>query len=135
MLPRGIDILVEMTVEPNVVVAVLSLLAAPVAAFVGYMLNRKKSDTDISNSIATASGDAVDAINEVMKSLRDELKETKQDLILFKAQNKNLEDSLDELHKQNKRLMEQNQTLAAEILELRKLVEYMKTRVNPGELQ
>ncbi len=121
--------------EPNVVVAVLSLLAAPVAAFVGYMLNRKKSDTDISNSIATASGDAVDAINEVMKSLRDELKETKQDLILFKAQNKNLEDSLDELHKQNKRLMEQNQTLAAEILELRKLVEYMKTRVNPGELQ
>lgn len=134
MLPRGIDILVEMTVEPNVVVAVLSLLAAPVAAFVGYMLNRKKSDTDISNSIATASGDAVDAINEVMKSLRDELKETKQDLILFKAQNKNLEDSLDELHKQNKRLMEQNQTLAAEILELRKLVEYMKTRVNPGDL-
>lgn len=120
--------------EPNVIVAVLSLLAAPVAAFVGYMLNRKKSDTDISNSIATASGEAVDAINDVMKSLRDELKETKQDLIVFKAQNKNLEESLDELHKQNKQLMEQNQTLAAEILELRKLVEYMKRKVNPGEL-
>jgi septal ring factor EnvC (AmiA/AmiB activator) len=121
--------------EPNVVIAIITLLAAPVAAVVGYRLNKKKTDTDISNSIAMASGDAVEAMQQVMKSLHDELKETKEDLAVFKAQNKNLEESLEELKKQNGKLMEQNFTLAAEILELRKLVEYMKAKVNPGELQ
>lgn len=121
--------------EPNVVIAMITLLAAPVAAAVGYRLNKKKTDTDISNSIAMASGDAVEAMQQVMKSLHDELKETKKDLAVFKTQNKNLEESLEELKKQNGKLMEQNFTLAAEILELRKLVEHMKAKVNPGELQ
>lgn len=114
--------------EANVVIAALSLLAAPIAAFFGYILNKRKSDTDISNSIASASGDAVDAINEVMKALKEELKENRAELALFKKQNQELERSLRDLQKQNERLMEQNTTLAAEILELRRLVERMKNK-------
>lgn len=114
--------------NPSVVVAVIALFAGPIAAFIGWLLNRRKTDTDISNSIATASGDAVAAIRSVMQTLEDELKETQRELSEFKAQNRELEASLKELRVQNEKLIEQNATLAAEILELRRLVDLMKRR-------
>lgn len=114
--------------NPSVVVAVIALFAGPIAAFVGWFLNRRKTDTDISNSIATASGDAVAAIKAVMVTLEEELRETQRELSEFKAQNRELEVSLQELQRQNEKLIEQNATLAAEIVELRRLVDLMKKR-------
>lgn len=105
--------------EPSIVVALMGLLSAPIAAFVGFRLNKKKSDTDISNSIASASGDAVGAIKEVMSSLAAELKETKNELGEFKKQNRAMENALHELREQNETLIDQNNKLAREIDDLR----------------
>lgn len=105
--------------EPSIVVALMGLLSAPIAAFVGFRLNKQKTDTDISNSIATASGDAVEAIKEVMTSLAAELRETKVELGEFKKQNREMEKSLHQLNEQNETLMSQNKKLAQEINDLR----------------
>lgn len=109
--------------EPSIVIALIGLLSAPVAAVVGFRLNKKKSDTDISNSIANASGDAVEAIRVVMHELQEELRETKRELQEFKKQNRELEAGLGQLNKQNETLMNQNNKLADEIVELRKQID------------
>lgn len=112
-----------MSVETSVIIAVIGILGAPFAAWVGWLLNKKKTGTDISGSIAVASGSAVDAIRDVMDSLREELKATKEELAKFKIQNKLLEESLEKLHDQNALLLEQNEFLALEIASLKKEID------------
>lgn len=115
-----------MRVEPSVYVALMGLLSAPIAAYVGFRLNKKKTDTDISNSIASASGDAVGAIKEVMTALAVELKETKNELAEFKKQNRAMENALHELKEQNETLIEQNNKLSKEIDDLRTQIDRLQ---------
>lgn len=118
-----------MVIEPIVIVAVLGLLGGPAAAaYVAWILNRRKMDNDISVSIAAASGDAVEAIRLVMDSLQDELKETQYELQAFKEQNQDLETSLRELAKQNENLIQENKNLANEIAELREQINRLAER-------
>lgn len=114
--------------EPSVIVAILSLMGAPLAAYVGFRLNKDKTDNDISTSIATASGDAVEAIRGVLHELQLELKDTKQELQEFKKQNEDLEQGLLLLNTQNELLLAQNNKLGEEITELRKQID----RLSPG---
>lgn len=109
--------------ETSIAIALITLLTAPIAAFSAWVFSRRKAKTDLAGSIALASGEAVDAIKDVMASLREELKETKHELAEFKLQNKELESSLRALHEQNKVLLEQNGLLAREIAELKKQVD------------
>lgn len=109
--------------ETSIVIALITLITAPIAAFVAWILNKRKNKADLAGTIALASGEAVDAIKDVMASLREELKETKHELAEFKLQNKELESSLKALHEQNKVLLEQNGLLAWEIAELKKQVD------------
>ena len=110
-------------VETSIAIALITLVSAPIAAIVAWILNKRKQRTDLAGTIALASGEAVDAIRDVMTSLREELKETKHELEQFKLQNKELESSLKALHEQNKVLLEQNGLLAREIAQLKKQVD------------
>jgi predicted nucleic acid-binding Zn-ribbon protein len=112
-----------MLMEPSIVIALVTLLTAPIATLAAWALNRRKGKTDLAGSIALASGEAVDAIKEVMVTLREELQETKHKLEEFKLQNKELESSLRALHEQNKVLLEQNGMLAKEIAALKQQVD------------
>lgn len=116
--------------EPSVLVALLSLLGAPLAAFIGYRLNKDKTDNDISTSIASASGDAVEAIRGVLHELQIELKDTKIELLEFKQQNKDLELGLVRLNSQNDLLLKQNNKLGVEITELRKQIDRLSREEN-----
>lgn len=109
--------------ETSIVLAIITLITAPVAAVVAWTLNKKKSKADVSSAIATASGEAVDAIKDVMVALRYELVETQKELEKFKQQNKELEHSLYALKMQNELLLQQNNTLASEIALLKAQVD------------
>ncbi len=109
--------------EPSIVVAIIGLLTAPFAAWVSWILSKRKTDNDIGTSIVVASADAVEAIRSVMDSLKLELAETKKELAEFKVQNKELESSLKILQAQDEVLLEQNTKLADEISYLKKHVD------------
>jgi predicted nuclease with TOPRIM domain len=112
-----------MIVEPSIVVAMIGLLTAPFAAWVSWILSKRKTDNDIGTSIVVASADAVEAIRSVMDSLKLELAEAKKELTEFKAHNKELELSLKVLQAQNETLLEQNLLLANEIALLKNQVD------------
>lgn len=109
--------------EPSIVIALITLLTAPIATFAAWSINKRKAKSDVAGAIALASGEAVDAIKEVMASLREDLQATKKELENFKLQNKELESSLKALHLQNNVLLEQNGFLAKEISQLKQQVD------------
>ena len=112
-----------METDPVVIVAVLGLFAAPFAAMITWLLNRKKRVLDGNSSIAAATAVAVDAIQDVMESLRIDLTSARSDMAEFKIQNRELEHSLKNLKEQNERLLEENKKLSREI-------ELLKIQIN-----
>lgn len=100
--------------EISFIVAILGVLAAPIAAFMTWFLNRKKNIADIYNVIAGASGSAVETMQMTMQELRTELSEARVKIEELIAENELLREDLheyakavDELKAQNKQLMEQ----------------------------
>lgn len=101
--------------DDSIVVAAFGMVAIPVASFVTWFLNRRKSKAEEVVSIVTASGEAVDAINDVLSVLREE--------------NKELAAEIAELKRQNGLLVEENRKLASEITELKSLIEEMSRKL------
>jgi len=112
----------------SVLVAIIGLLAAPVAAWTSWVLTKKQTSADISASLVVASAGAVDAIKDVMDTLKEELATTKTELSAFRRHNAELEASLRELHEQNLLLISQNENLANEIASLRFEVDRLSAR-------
>lgn len=110
---------IMINIEPSVIIAIITLFSAPIATIVAWTVSRRKQHTDVASSIAHASGEAVDAIRDVLESLRLELDDTKKELEMFKKMNDELQKSLTSLKEQNIVLLKQNALLASEILELR----------------
>lgn len=64
--------------EPALVVALVSILAAPLAAFVTWFFNRKKYVSEIYAVISESSQTAVETMQLTMNSLHTELKDQKE---------------------------------------------------------
>lgn len=88
-------------------IAILGVLAAPIAAFLTWFLNRKKHLADIYSVIAGASGEAVETMQMTMQELRHELSEARQKIEELIAENELLRQDLYALKCQNEQLMSQ----------------------------
>lgn len=113
------DIIGLIRMQTSLIIAIITLITAPLAAWVAWLLTRKKTEAERQGAIASGAVDAVEAIKEVMESLHEQLEETKKELTEFKKQNKELEISLVQLKAQNEQLITQNKLLAEEVAELK----------------
>lgn len=93
--------------EPAVVIAIIGVLAAPVAAVITWMLNRKKHIADIYNALSESSQTAVETMQMTMQELRLELVEARQKIEELIAENALLREDLAALKNQNEQLIQQ----------------------------
>ena len=118
-------VLVRLVTDPIVYVAIIGLFAAPIAAWITWLLNGKKRNSENASSIASATSVAINAIQDVMATLIDDLNATRDHLEGFKQQNEELENSIRELKVQNDHLLEENLKLSSEIDQLREQINRM----------
>lgn len=104
--------------EPAVVVAIIGVLAAPFAAVITWMLNRKKHISDIYSALAESSQSAVETMQMTMTTLHDELIDAKGKIDSLIAENELLRADLKELKQQNQILLEENKALRSKIDEI-----------------
>jgi len=104
--------------EPAIIVAIVGVLAAPVASFVTWFLNRKKHVADFYNAVSESSQMAVETMQMTMGELRTELISAKEKIEELIQENAALRDDLRELKIQNERLMKENKSLEIKIEEL-----------------
>lgn len=99
---------------------IVGLLAAPLATFVTYMVNRKKNLADSHAAIALGASNAVEAITIVLDSLREELENTKNELNLALHE-------IEKLRIQNEKLLSENKELYKKIQYLTHKIEEMNS--------
>jgi predicted nuclease with TOPRIM domain len=104
--------------DAGILIAIIGVLAAPVAAFVTWLLNRKKHIADIYNALSESSQTAVETMQMTMQELRHELVDAKDKIEELIAENEALRDDLRELKVQNELLMKENAALKDKIDEL-----------------
>lgn len=93
--------------DPAIVIAIIGVLAAPIAAVITWMLNRKKHIADIYAALSESSQTAVETMQLTMGELRIELSEAREKIEELITENELLRQDLAELHNQNKQLMQQ----------------------------
>ena len=93
--------------DSSMIIAIIGVLAAPIAAFFTWFLNRKKHLADIYSVIAGASGEAVETMQMTMQELRHELQEARQKIEELISENELLRQDLYALKCQNEQLMDQ----------------------------
>lgn len=91
--------------EPTILVAIIGVLAAPFAALITWMLNRKKHIADIYAALSESSQTAVETMQLTMNELRTELEEARRKIDDLIEENELLRGDLRELKVQNERLM------------------------------
>lgn len=99
--------------EPTILIAIIGILAAPLAAVITWMLNRKKHIADIYAALSESSQTAVETMQMTMNELRTELEEARHKIEDLIAENELLRKDLHELKAQNIELMSEIQRLRA----------------------
>lgn len=93
--------------DASIIVAIVGVLAAPVAAFATWFLNRKKHIADIYNALSESSQNAVETMQMTMNELRIELSEAREKIEELIKENELLRDDLKSLKEQNIALIKQ----------------------------
>ena len=101
--------------ETPVIVAIIGVLAAPVAAFFTWFVNRKKHIADIYAALSESSQTAVETMQMTMTTLHDELLDAKSKIESLIEENELLRADLRELKNQNVILLEENKNLRSKI--------------------
>jgi chromosome segregation ATPase len=109
-----------------ILIAIIGILAAPVAAIVTWLTNRKKHVADIYESISESSQNAVETMQLTMNELRIELVEAKNKIDELITENKLLRDDLVILKNQNQQLLFENKALERKIEDLSQQIRDMK---------
>jgi FtsZ-binding cell division protein ZapB len=105
-------------VETTVIVAVITVLAAPLAALLTWLLNRRKHISDIYSVLSESSQTAVETMQLTMTELRLELQESREKIDDLMQENKVLKLDLIELKEMNIRLLSENQKLKNQMEDL-----------------
>lgn len=93
--------------EPGIIIAIIGVLAAPFAALITWLLNRKKNVAEIYNALSESSQTAVETMQLTMNELRIELEEARRKIDALIEENELLRQDLHDLKDQNERLMHQ----------------------------
>jgi uncharacterized protein (DUF3084 family) len=111
-------------VETTVIVAVITVLAAPLAALLTWLLNRRKHISDIYSVLSESSQTAVETMQLTMTELRLELQESREKIDNLMQENKVLKLDLIELKEMNIRLLSENQKLKNQMEDLARQIHY-----------
>lgn len=84
----------------NEAALIVGLLAAPLAAFITWLLARPKQRADVHSSMVTSASAAVDTIADVLSQVRQELEEARGEIALLREENQNLHQMVIDLRKQ-----------------------------------
>ena len=79
---------------------IVGLLAAPLAAFITWLLSRPKQRADVHNSMMTSASAAVDTIADVLTEVRQELEEARGEIAALRQENQSLHQMVIDLRKQ-----------------------------------
>ncbi len=101
--------------DTPVLVAIIGILAAPIAATVTWLVNRKKHVADIYAALSESSQTAVETMQMTMTTLHDELLDAKMKIETLISENELLRKDLRELKNQNVLLLEENKVLRSKI--------------------
>lgn len=108
-----------------IIVAIVGILAAPIASFVTWFLNRKKHVADFYNAVSESSQMAVETMQMTMSELRIELIEAKSKIEELIKENELLRNDLHELKIQNELLISENRAFKIKIEEFTKMIKGM----------
>jgi septal ring factor EnvC (AmiA/AmiB activator) len=97
----------------TLVALLIGLLAAPLASFFTWSLNRKKSTTDILSSITEAGQAAVESVTSALEVVNHQLEEVRKE-------NVTLHNDICELKEQNKQLIRENEALRKDLMALKR---------------
>ena len=107
-------------------IAIVGVLAAPLAAFATWFLNRKKNHADLYTLLSESSQTAVETMQMTMQELRIELIEAKNKIEDLIVENELLRNDLHELKAQNEQLILENRAFKLKIEELTATIRDMK---------
>ena len=110
-----------------VVIAIVGILAAPIAAAVTWFVNRKKHIADIYASLSESSQTAVETMQMTMMTLHDELLDAKVKIETLITENELLRSDLRELKNQNILLLEENKALRFKIDQIGKQMDEFRS--------
>lgn len=110
-----------------VVIAIVGILAAPIAAVATWFVNRKKHIADIYASLSESSQTAVETMQMTMMTLHDELLDAKVKIETLITENELLRSDLRELKNQNILLLEENKALRSKIDQIGKQMDEFRT--------
>ena len=91
--------------DSAILIAIVGVLAAPLAALITWTLNRKKHIADIYAALSESSQTAVETMQMTMNELRTELEEARRKIDDLIAENELLRHDLHELKRQNENLL------------------------------
>lgn len=104
--------------ETPILVAIVALLAAPIASFFTWMLNKRQGLANIYNSLSETQQNAVETMSTAMQSVRIDLDNAHQKIDQLIAENQLLRESIEELKTQNRQLLSENDQLRNQVVEL-----------------
>ena len=97
--------------ETTIIIAVIGVLAAPIAALLTWILNRRKHVSEIYNILSESSQTAVETMQMTMQEVRLELTEARGKIDELVKENVHLREDMKELKNFNIKLLDENQKL------------------------
>lgn len=101
-----------------IIIAVIGLLAAPIASFITWLANRKKNIGDIYATLTDSAQSAVETMQATMETLHDELQTAQDKIEQLIQENQKMQAELSKLRQQNLLLLEENHSLHQKIDDL-----------------
>jgi uncharacterized coiled-coil DUF342 family protein len=105
-------------VETPILVAIVALLAAPIASFFTWMLNKRQGLANIYNSLSETQQNAVETVGHALQTVRVDLDNAHQKIDQLINENQLLRESIEELKTQNRQLLSENEYLRKQVVEL-----------------
>lgn len=103
-----------------IVLALIGIMAAPIASFVTWIVNRKKSVADMYSVFTESSQRAVETMQSAMETLHEELESAQSKIDTLMDENKKMRQEIALLRDQNNRLIDENVLLSNKLDELSK---------------
>lgn len=97
--------------ETPIVIAIVGVLAAPLAALLTWMLNRRKNVSEIYSILSESSQTAVETMQMTMQELRIELTEAREKIDEIVEENAHLRQDMRDLKSFNIKLLDENKKL------------------------
>lgn len=101
-----------------IIIAVIGLLAAPVAAFITWLSNRKKNIGEIYATLTDSAQSAVETMQTTMEILHEELQLAQEKIETLIQENQKMQAEISKLRQQNLLLLQENHSLHQKIDDL-----------------